>query len=119
MQNCTDGYAPCADQCTAAHPGGVADFAARIACVDFYCADGDACGNGPLDPCVACTNDGCPDETVDCDADATCFALGNCVDECNANSSCVNRCRSSYPSATGAFDAFAACATSRCANQCG
>lgn len=113
-------FTSCEDACYASHTGGLAQWAARLACLHVYCADVDACGNVPLDACEKCIDSSCAEAYVDLYGTPQGLLLTGCAEVCApTDSACTDGCLKKYPAAAPAFPAFATCATQRCNTPCG
>jgi hypothetical protein len=117
------GIAQCKLDCAKAHPNGVQKYAARVACMFYYCDYVDPtahCFANPLTPCVRCQFQNCLKSFVDCQADGTCGLFEACIVVCGgATDACVASCTAAYPSARPLFDAETTCSLAACVGVCG
>lgn len=111
---------PCEDACYEAHPTGFSKWGDRVGCVLHFCADDDACGDVPLDPCVACDNLHCADEDLACREDIECTLLRDCQTPCDpTDDACRAACEQDHPDGVAPFTAWADCAVENCILVCG
>jgi len=116
---CDVGDDDCSFQCLLDHPLGIVDWGQRLTCVLVFCAEPEACGAGPLDPCVECVTENCADEEMACASNASCFLLESCIGNSACVGECIHECVETYPQGQEAFEISATCSIDACANVCG
>jgi hypothetical protein len=88
--------------------------------------DGDGDGDGdpnlcPDEPgddaCTLCVKDACCLELIECDADADCVCMRDCVDEGGSNNQCKNMC--GVQGSNQNFQAYNGCVDDFCQADCG
>jgi hypothetical protein len=126
-------YKECVQECVAAdnegcfmscyeqHPDGIPAFAPRMACIDIYCSDADACNTEPLSACEVCLNQNCAEEYVALDGTPAGFLLWHCMLECPEadQQACWEECQNEYPSAAPQLEVYLACSLASCGAECG
>ena len=118
---CLDAHGSnCSLDCYEQHPDGIAAFVPLLACSMVYCADGAACGAGPVDPCVACIIEHCAEVYVAYLSDPAGYLHEECYAQCpSQDTACWAQCDADYPSAVPLHQAFAACSLNNCSAECG
>ena len=119
LQACTlDSFGDCETECGDQHPTGWEKGLRRTTCVFARCPDGDECGNGPLDPCVRCSNDRCLAEYTACHTDIACTRVDACAAKCQTPE-CYDACYALDAPGAELFQSYIGCAVARCASECG
>ncbi|WP_437715761.1 hypothetical protein WMF45_04650 [Sorangium sp. So ce448] len=113
-------FSPCESACYQAHAAGYVAYSHRMACMQYFCFDDDACGNEPLDPCVKCQNLHCADEMAACQHEIECALLDNCKVPCDVgDQACLMECDAMFPDAVATHEAGLDCALAHCEIACG
>jgi hypothetical protein len=118
VQGC-QGTPSCVLECAEQGPDGVKHFAERLACVAFFCADADTCGDVPLAPCLACLHQNCASQFVAVDAEPDGFLFQACASPCAASDgACFDACAAKYPGGAPLYQALGKCGQDQCATEC-
>ncbi|WP_437725702.1 hypothetical protein [Sorangium sp. So ce861] len=113
-------YPPCEGQCYQDHAAGYERYGHRVACMEHFCFDDDACGDEPLHPCVECQILHCADEMAACHHDLQCALLESCQVQCeSADQACLTACEETFPTAVETHNARLGCALAHCLPACG
>lgn len=107
----------CEESCFEAHPKGMATWTPRLACIQLYCGDQDACNDIPLDACQKCINRECVSSLLALYVDPLGYLFSSCT---TAATDAADReaCLLEYPTARPLFEAFGECALSQCGSDC-
>jgi hypothetical protein len=123
LQACLVGCAKdlsCMDQCyTQASATAFSEWRHRNACALYFCADIDACGTKPLDPCIKCQNLYCADPSAACAHDLQCTLLFDCETPCApTDMACFSACEAKFPAGMSLLQAEFDCDATYCLNVC-
>jgi hypothetical protein len=111
------GFPSCNEACIAQYPGGLATFVPFDICFNFECFPMPACGGTP-DNCIACLAANCTQATIDMEVAPGGFGVYNCIIDCGADSACQSACKTQYPAAVKALEAYLACQENVCGIAC-
>ena len=109
FESCATKGPPCYAACEKSFPDGIVGVGAALACFDIECKAAGLCPNDPTDDCTACTDTKCSCELVNCETDADCFSINQCVAACTTVA-CAKSCTQGVPAAGLAlYETYAAC----------
>jgi hypothetical protein len=118
LKACPKSFGQCQVDCASEYPEGEALGRRRTTCVLLRCAEGEQCGEGPLDPCVACINLRCTEEYAGCQLSLPCVRVDTCATQCDTPE-CYQACYEADPEGALPFQILVGCSVSRCASECG
>ncbi len=118
LQMCPKGMS-CDLDCYNQHPLGMVDWAPLSTCMLLLCAAPCLTPPAMVDPCIKCIASNCADAYADLGSTTAGYLAQKCIAVCaTGDATCINGCKTKYPSAVKPLEALLACSLEKCKTTC-
>lgn len=107
--------AKCEEACFAKYAVATQPVLDHVACTTYLCP---ACLAAPLDACQTCQQARCRTEDLDCSRSSACLVITGCMDACEGNRACIDKCKVDFPAGVEKVTKLLDCALARCTTEC-